>query len=91
MIQRPIKQLRLANKAIKLSLNNKLAGMERRVKAIEKVYAGLSKDKKVAIENIWTRKYTDIGLADTIGVDERTIRRWRQQIIYSVAIELKYL
>lgn len=80
-----------ANKAIKISLNNKLAGMERRVKAIEKVYAGLSKDKQVAIENIWTRKYTNIGLADIIGVNERTIKRWKQNIVYSVAIELKYL
>lgn len=80
-----------ANKAIKISLNNKIAEMERKVKAIEKIYSGLSKDKRIVMENIWTRKYTNIGLADIIGVNERTIKRWKQNIVYSVAVELKYL
>lgn len=80
-----------ASKALKISLDRQISGMDKTVKAIEKVHTRLSPDKKEVMENIWDRRYTDTGLADKIGVDERTIRRWRQNIIYSVAIELKYL
>lgn len=80
-----------ASKAIKISLDKKISAMEQTVKAIEKVYNEFNHDKKKVMENIWAMKYTTTGLADIIGVDERTIRRWRQSIIYSVAIELKYL
>lgn len=80
-----------ASKAIKISLNKQIAAMDKTVKAIEKVYNNLNRDKKAVMANIWDRRYTNIGLADKIGVDERTVRRWRQNIIYSVAIELKHL
>jgi RinA family phage transcriptional activator len=80
-----------ASKVIKISLDKKISGMDKTVKAIEKVYNGLSHDKKAVMTDIWERKYTCLGMADMVGVDERTIRRWQQNIIYSVAIELKYL
>lgn len=80
-----------ASKALKISLDRQISGMDKTVKAIEKVHTRLSPNKKEVMENIWDRRYTDTGIADKIGVDERTIRRWRQNIIYSVAIELKYL
>ncbi len=43
------------------------------------------------VARILKGRYTPTGLASQIGTDERTIRRWKQQIVYSVAIELKYL
>lgn len=80
-----------ASKAVKISLDKKISAMEKTVKAIEKVYNDLSHDKKAVMTDMWERKYTCLGMADMIGVDERTIRRWQQTIIYSVAVELKYL
>lgn len=80
-----------ADKAIKISLDKKIADMERTIKAIEKIFNSLDKDKKEVMQQIWERKYTNLGLAEKIGVDERTIRRWKNRIIYAVAIELNYL
>jgi RinA family phage transcriptional activator len=80
-----------SSKAIKISLDKKISGMDKTVKAIEKVYNDLSHDKKAVMTDIWERRYTDTGIADKIGVSERTVRYWRQNMIYQVAIELKYL
>lgn len=80
-----------ANKVVKLSLNKKIVEMEKTVKAIEKVYEKLTANKKIVMENYWDKQYTNRGLENKTGVDERTVRRWKQQIVYSVAMELKYL
>lgn len=79
------------NKVIKMGLSKKIAKMEKTVKAIEKIYNSLPKDKKMVMQEYWHGMYTNQGIAKQTGVDERTIRRWKQLIVYSVAIELKYL
>lgn len=79
------------NKVIKISQDKQIAKMEKSIKAIDKVYNNLSSDKKAVMDNFWQGRYTNRGLADKICVSERSIKRWRRQIVYSVAIELNYL
>ena len=80
-----------AAKAVKLSMNRKVTELEKTQKAIETIYQHLCHDKQVVMEEYWQSRYTTAGLADKLGVDERTVRRWRQHIVYSVAAELNYL
>ncbi len=80
-----------ASKAIKVSMDKKIIALERILKAIEKTYRGLNDDKKVIMEEYWLGKYTTARLAHRVGVNERTIRRWKEYIVYSVAVELNYL
>ena len=79
------------NKVIKLSLSKKIVEMEKVIKAIEKIHRTLTGNKKAVMEEYWRDHYSNHGLAYKLSVDERTIRRWKQLIVYSVAIELKYL
>ncbi|NCD08084.1 MAG: hypothetical protein EOL98_01420 [Negativicutes bacterium] len=80
-----------ASKAIKISMDRKIVELDRTQKAIETIYQRLCHDKQALMEEYWNRRYTNSGLADKLGVDERTIRRWKQYIVYSVAAELNYL
>ena len=80
-----------ANKALKISMDRKILEMQQTVRGIEKVHKTLSNNKKVVMENYWNNQYTNFGIAQRLGVEERTVRRWKQQIVYTVAIELKYL
>ena len=80
-----------ASKAIQISMDSKIMGLEKITKAIETSYNRLSPEKKVVMEEYWQGRYTPAGLVSQVGADERTIRRWKQQMVYSVAIELKYL
>jgi len=80
-----------ASKAVKISMDRKIVELERTQKAIVTIYQRLCHDKQVVMEEYWKSRYTTTGLADKLGVDERTIRRWKQHIVYSVAAELNYL
>ena len=80
-----------AAKAVKLSMNRKITELEKTQKAIETVYHGLCQDKQSVMEEYWQSRYTTAGLSYKLGVDERTIRRWKQYIVYCVAAELNYL
>lgn len=80
-----------ANKALKISMDRKLLEMQQTVKGIEIVHKSLSNNKKGVMENYWNNQYTNYGMAQKLGVEERTVRRWKQQIVYTVAIELNYL
>ena len=80
-----------AAKAVKLSMNRKITELEKTQKAIETIHQGLCQDKQSVMEEYWQSRYTTAGLSYKLGVDERTIRRWKQQIVYSVAAELNYL
>ena len=80
-----------AAKAVKLSMNRKISELEKNQKAIETIYHRLCQDKQSVMEEYWQSRYTNAGLAYKLGVDERTIRRWKQQIVYLVAAELNYL
>lgn len=80
-----------AAKAVKLSMNRKISELEKSQQAIETVYHGLCQDKQSVMEEYWQSRYTNAGLAYKLGVDERTIRRWKQHIVYLVAAELNYL
>ncbi len=80
-----------ASKAVKISMDKKILELERVKNAIEKTYRELCSDKQSVMESYWQSRYTTAGLAYKLGVDERTIRRWKQYIVYSVAAELNYL
>ncbi|HML90319.1 MAG TPA: hypothetical protein PKA28_17910 [Methylomusa anaerophila] len=80
-----------ASKAVKISMDRKIIELEKIQKAIEKTYHRLCHDKQSIMEEYWQSRYTTAGLAYKLGVDERTIRRWKQYIVYSVAAELNYL
>ena len=80
-----------ASKAVKLSMDRKIVDLEKTQKAIETIYQRLCHDKQAVMEEYWKSRYTTSGLADKLGVDERTVRRWKQYIVYSVAAELNYL
>ena len=80
-----------ATKAVKLSMNRKISELEKNQKAIETIYHRLCQDKQSVMEEYWQSRYTNAGLAYKPGVDERTIRRWKQHIVYLVAAELNYL
>lgn len=80
-----------AAKAVKLSMNREVTELEKTQKAIETIYHRMCHDKQYVMEEYWQNRYTTAGLADKLGVDERTVRRWRQHIVYSVAAELNYL
>ena len=80
-----------AAKAVKLSMNRKISELEKSQKAIETIYYRLCQDKQSVMEEYWQSRYTNAGLAFKLGVDERTIRRWKQHIVYLVAAELNYL
>ena len=80
-----------AAKAVKLSMNRKISELEKNQKAIETIYHRLCQDKQSVMEEYWQSRYTNAGLAYKLGVDERTIRRWKQHVVYLVAAELNYL
>ena len=79
------------SKAVRISMDRKIVEVERTQKAIETIYQRLCHDKQAVMEEYWKSRYTTSGLADKLGVDERTVRRWKQYIVYSVAAELNYL
>lgn len=80
-----------AAKAVKLSMDRKVTELEKNQKAIETIYQRLSQGRQAVMEEYWQSRYTNAGLSYKLGVDERTIRRWKQHIVYSVAAELNYL
>ena len=80
-----------AAKAVKLSMDRKISELEKSQKAIEIIYHRLCQAKQSVMEEYWQSRYTNAGLAYKLGVDERTIRRWKQHIVYLVAAELNYL
>ena len=80
-----------ASKAVRISMDRKIVDLEKTQKAIETIYQRLCQDKRAVMEEYWIGRYTTSGLADKLGIDERTVRRWKQYIVYSVAAELNYL
>ena len=80
-----------AAKAVKLSMDRKISELEKSQKAIATIYHRLCQDKQSVMEEYWQSRYTTAGLSYKLGVDERTIRRWKQYIVYCVAAELNYL
>lgn len=66
--------------------------LEKIIKAIEKIYDMCDSNKKTIVkEKYWNHRYTDAGIADKLGISERTVRNWKQNIIYALAVELNYL
>lgn len=79
------------NMAIKIAQHKQMMEIGKTVNAINAVYHGLDGNKRVVMEEMWLNRYTSIGLAEKLCIGERSVWRWRQQIIYAVAFELKYL
>ena len=83
-------------KAIKINnkiySNPQLRQMQKEVDAIRTVYYQCDDKKRQIIELCyWKQQLTTEGIAYRLGVDRRTISRWKQKIIYDIAIKLGYL
>jgi RinA family phage transcriptional activator len=69
-------------KAIKIITSKRLADMERKIKAIEAVYKSLTGERKQCMEEIWLDRYTNGAISYRLGVSEKSIKRWKRQIVY---------
>lgn len=77
-----------AKKAIALATHTRLMHLERMVDAIEQVYNRLPEPKRELVKvKYWTspQRLTTIGICETLGISERTFRRWRIQIVGEIA------
>ena len=82
---------RTANTAIKISLDRQIRETEKQIKAVRKIHNSLTSERKAVMENFWLNRYTNTGLAERLRCGERTIKRWKQQVVYSVAYEMNLL
>lgn len=72
-----------------LTTHSRLKLLEQATAAIDKVYDSLPPDKQCLIRlKYWDKRFTDTGIAMNIPVAERTVRRWKKQIIKAIAVEL---
>jgi len=80
------------SKTAKILQDKRIRRLEGIVNAIRNVYEHCDESKKKLIEmKYWQNRYTDQGISYHLGVDDRTIRRWKQITIYAIAQELGYL
>lgn len=81
-----------ANKVASILKDKEVQRLEKIIKAIGKIYDMCDSKKKIIIqEKYWNHRYTDAGIAEKLGIGESTVRRWKQNIIYTLAVEINYL
>jgi RinA family phage transcriptional activator len=77
------------SKGVRLVTNKRLTRMQETVEAIDRVWARLDEDKRRLVElKYWDGRYTDKGIAEQLHASMRTYYRWRQGIVYAVAVEM---
>jgi RinA family phage transcriptional activator len=77
------------HKAARLYDDKLLRQLCRTVEAIDKTVARLPEAKRELVRlKYWDRNLTSYGIASKLGVDERTVWRWTNDINNAVAIEL---
>jgi RinA family phage transcriptional activator len=80
------------SKTMAILKDKKIQRMQKTVDAIKKVYNRLDNKKRSMVDGFYfTQRYTAEGIACRLQVDKSTVNRWRQRLVYSVAIELNYL
>ncbi len=78
-------------KKIRLITNKRLGSMERTVRSIGKVIAGLDDCRYQLLElKYWQKqkKLSDVGLSQELNVDRSTVYRWLDGIILAIAVEM---
>ena len=81
-----------ANKVEAILKSKEIKHLEKTTNAIKKIYVNCDNDKqKIIEEKYWNNKLTDAGIADKLGIGERTVWKYRNNIIYAIAVELNYL
>jgi len=79
-------------KTMKLLTNRRITKMTETIRAIDKVYSRLEKDKQKLVElKYWTHRSGKTGndvIALELGVSDATFYRWRSDVVSAVAIEL---
>ena len=77
------------NKGIELATNRRLTRMIQTVQAIEAVLPRLRSDlRKMVQMRYFEREYTDQAIAYRLHINERTLRRWRRDVAWMIAVEL---
>ncbi len=80
------------SKTVRLLTSRRLIRMTENYEAITRVYERLDKDKKRLVEmRYWQREYTDYGIYQRLHISRRTYYRWREQILWAIAVELGLL
>jgi RinA family phage transcriptional activator len=80
------------NKAASIIQDRRIQRYEQIVKAIKTVYDQCDDQKKKLIETkYWLNRYKDEGIIYHLGVGRATFYRWKDAIVYAIAIELGYL
>lgn len=80
------------SKTVRLLTSKRLIRMTENYEAITRVYERLDKDKKRLVEmRYWQREYTDYGIYQRLHISRRTYYRWREQILWAIAVELGLL
>jgi RinA family phage transcriptional activator len=80
------------NKTMAILKDKKIQRMQKTVDAVRKTYNRLdSKRRRMVDEYYFANRYTTEGIACRLDVDRRTVNRWKQRVVYAVAIELGYL
>lgn len=75
-------------KGTKLADHKLLREMERITKVIEEVYTRLPDERKRMIELKYWSNLSTKQVAEKLHVDDSTIRRWRQAVVYAIALRL---
>lgn len=82
-----------AMKGALLTTHARLKQLEQQQKAVDKVYSRLTPEKQMLVQlKYWGKGHlTDIGIASRIPVADRTVRRWKREIISAIGIELGWI
>ena len=80
------------SKTIAMLTDRRTQKLRESVEAIEEIYRQCdNRQRRLMDEYYFDNKYTTEGIAYRLDVDRRTINRWKQKIVYAVAIKLGYL
>jgi len=79
-------------KGLLLATDQRLARLERMVAAIDQTLESLPPSHKEMVQmKYWSRLYTDEGMAEHLGIELRTLYRWKKDFVLRVAIKLGFL
>lgn len=82
-----------ALKGALLTTHARLRQLEQQQRAVDKIYSRLTPEKQVLVQlKYWGKGHlTDLGIASRIPVADRTIRRWKRELISAIAVEMGWL
>lgn len=78
-----------AVRAGKLLTNRRIRKMEETTGAIDRVLNRLPPEKRALVKvKYWDGRYSNLGVADQIHISRATFFRWRDEIVFAVAVEM---